>query len=1389
MSKWMMNRAGLLNFWYYDEEVFDFSDGKLLLRGSNGSGKSVTMQSFLPVLLDGKKSPDRLDPFGSKARRMEDYLLGEKEVVDRDERTGYLFLEYKKKDTNQYMTTGIGLQAKRNKPMKFWGFVITDNRRIGFDLELYKTEKSGGETEKIPRSRVELETVIGEGGHIVQTQKEYMALVNKYIFGFDTLEAYEDLIKLLIQLRSPKLSKDFRPTVIYEILEAALPPLTDDDLRHLSDTIEQMDQTKQQIEQLEREWEAIKKVNQAYIQYNQRRLADIGQEWLTTRKKLGNEKKELTSLQEKKIQLEQEIVQTREEQQRLDQQQEVYGKKQERLKSHKIWNLEKELRGEKDKLAEEEEKLQKTESHLSQLSRKEIQLREEKNKSEELVQELEQAITDKLEDMEYSVEEASFTKHAMNVTDYLRVRQTSFDFTVWKKEADNHLKQLTEMVDHFREFDRLKKEYEAKDMERAEEQRKLDRKLQEEKGWARLLEEDIEKKRGEIHEWVQGIAWITDLEKRLQQSSRALQTLYKGTNYDQVKDPFRDAYLQFEDVQRAKRNDLSFQKEKLEEQKIEKEAELKEWRDRKDPEPETAKETKMARQELEKQGHSFIPLYAAVEFHEHVPTEVRKRMESVLLDTGILDALVMNAECEVVHDRVLTSNPVLLQQTLGDYLKPDPEVHSNVSAERVDEVLRSIVVHQDEGSMVIHEDGRYQIGLMKGHALSYKEVRYIGRSARKRYRLERIAEIETELATITAEISDVLLTIHAVDEEMALGKKKLDSFPGDADLKESFHQLENVKFIIARHREQLDNLDQQVRAVYKDYLEKKYVIDEGARQFDLEKTLASYEKAQKEMAYYKDELFGIETLHTKWFNEMRRVNELTERIEEIMYQVDDLRGEFNITKDRIERLKQHVNQIEEQLQQEGADDIRKQIDEVERLLDRISQELVVVNQRLPKRETALSYVERDIESQQIRFEFWTKMENAWAHSFKHEAEYHFVFPKEDLVDSSELDLAEKAKREFGSLVTEKDASRIDGYLTSTYYGQYSDLMEYRMNDYQAHLELPSWMGNELEAEYKPFVELWGQKSNRRIIDLDYQGKRVSPFYIQEVIEKDRERQENLLDEQDQELYEDILFKSVGNKLRSRIRRAKKWTKKMDHLMETRDTSSGLTFSIRWKPRTAEVEEELDTNDLVDLLMQDPRLLKEQDLQKITGHFRSKIMNAKQLLDTKTEGQTLLQVLKEVLDYRKWFSFVLSYRRENEPKRELTNYAFYKFSGGEKAMAMYIPLFTACYSRYQEADEGAPYIISLDEAFAGVDENNIREMFEIVEHLGFNYIMNSQVLWGDYDTISKLAICELVRPKNADFVSVINYQWDGKKLSVRDLEAESLAAGLENTDEEAFENVK
>ena len=93
MNRWKMHRLGFLNFWLYDCEEFWIRDGHFLLRGNNASGKSITTQSFIPFLLDGNKSPERLDPFGSRDRKMEYYLLGDGE---REESTGYLYLELKK---------------------------------------------------------------------------------------------------------------------------------------------------------------------------------------------------------------------------------------------------------------------------------------------------------------------------------------------------------------------------------------------------------------------------------------------------------------------------------------------------------------------------------------------------------------------------------------------------------------------------------------------------------------------------------------------------------------------------------------------------------------------------------------------------------------------------------------------------------------------------------------------------------------------------------------------------------------------------------------------------------------------------------------------------------------------------------------------------------------------------------------------------------------------------------------------------------------------------------------------------------------------------------------------------------------------------------------------
>lgn len=195
------------------------------------------------------------------------------------------------------------------------------------------------------------------------------------------------------------------------------------------------------------------------------------------------------------------------------------------------------------------------------------------------------------------------------------------------------------------------------------------------------------------------------------------------------------------------------------------------------------------------------------------------------------------------------------------------------------------------------------------------------------------------------------------------------------------------------------------------------------------------------------------------------------------------------------------------------------------------------------------------------------------------------------------------------------------------------------------------------------------------------------------------------------------------------------------------------------------------------------MLNPEDFEKLSKHFRSKVEQARRNAND-SAGVSFYQVMKDTLDYRKWFEFQLFSQKNNERRKELTNSVFGTFSGGEKAMSMYVPLFSAVVAKYQGGRADAPRLISLDEAFAGVDSRNIRDMFRLMSEFEFDFIINSQVLWGDSDTLDALAIYQLIRPENAKFVSVMPYLWNGhvKKLLENEEEVELEGAELTETRE-------
>ena len=217
-------------------------------------------------------------------------------------------------------------------------------------------------------------------------------------------------------------------------------------------------------------------------------------------------------------------------------------------------------------------------------------------------------------------------------------------------------------------------------------------------------------------------------------------------------------------------------------------------------------------------------------------------------------------------------------------------------------------------------------------------------------------------------------------------------------------------------------------------------------------------------------------------------------------------------------------------------------------------------------------------------------------------------------------------------------------------------------------------------------------------------------------------------------------------------------------MEDMNTSNKFKLSLKWIPKKASSEEELDIRELTKILGT-PDFMGDEQREKVANHFKESLKKQKRIAEESGAIRSYQGIISDVLDYRQWFDFQLSYSKSLEPKRELTDNAFFRLSGGEKAMAMYIPLFAAVNARYNGADKkDCPRIIALDEAFAGVDDQNIGYMFELIESLKLDYVLNSQVLWGTYESVKSLAIYELIR-QGEEVVLPIKYHWNGKVKSM------------------------
>lgn len=157
-DRWRPTRAGLVNLWRYWDETFTFHRGRLLLRGANGSGKSMALELLLPFLLDADASPGRLTSAAKPRGGLFDRVMT---GTDESARTGFAWVEFARRD--QTFTVGARIrasQATRRAEVDFF----TTSLAVGRELHLLDGTRT-------PLSKKALEEAIGETGRVLQHRR------------------------------------------------------------------------------------------------------------------------------------------------------------------------------------------------------------------------------------------------------------------------------------------------------------------------------------------------------------------------------------------------------------------------------------------------------------------------------------------------------------------------------------------------------------------------------------------------------------------------------------------------------------------------------------------------------------------------------------------------------------------------------------------------------------------------------------------------------------------------------------------------------------------------------------------------------------------------------------------------------------------------------------------------------------------------------------------------------------------------------------------------------------------------------------------------------------------------------------------------------------------
>ncbi|MCF8571238.1 TIGR02680 family protein [Gordonia sp. HY002] len=1315
--RWTPLRLGLVDLFYYDDEQFWFHDGRLLLRGNNGTGKSKVLALTLPFLLDGSTRAHRVEPDADPKKTMEWNLLLAG-THPNSERTGYSWAEFGRVDDDGrpcYTTIGIGLKAATGRGIvKSWFFV--SDRRVG-DLRLLDEQRIVVTQERL---RDELETT--GAGQVYTTQEQYRRAVDEAMFGLGP-ERYGALIDLLIQLRQPQLSKRPDEKALSAALTEALGPPDQALVADVAESFRSLDEEREGVAAATETLHAAQAFLRHYRMYAQVavrrhtsavRQANSGFEWAGRDLSAAQEQLGESMAREETLALAHE--QTREQ-------------------MHVLEGQDKALRS--GPQMRDADRLDQLSGDAAAAEGRAVDAEAEAVRAADRARVDADGETAEADRHATAVDALGrYETRAVAVSAQAGLAADHPDIAYDQAAAERALKRRSEQIRHVRALVADQTEH----LQQAESARRaLDAAEGDETGRAEGLvgardavDEAVDGYRSAVRAYLSGLDAIVLPDNVVDRAQAWARTMSGASPVRAATDEAAaavsaDIHREIADAETVA-STASRERDEIT-------ARIAEHESGRDVEPARPP----GRDPDARRDRRGAPLWRLVGFTRGISDAEQAAAEAALESAGLLDAWVFpDGTVQAGGDVVLGPIGGEVVPALADILEPETEPESGVEPSVIRAVLGRIGWGEEsDAALWVDGDGRWGAGPARGQWRKSR-VEFVGAMAREQRRRSVIAELQEQVVDLDA-------ILNAAGERIAAATRRMDQVDAERDaypavrehelsavherVAAAERELAGARATAAYAREHCEHVTAEVERTGAELAGQAADLDLSTRPADLDVTDAAVTEYAVLLSQVRSAAEAVSDAAVRREDAARRAAESADLARGRDEERGRLRADAAGLRSRYDELHATVGASVAELQERLAAvkaAIDTQADEQDRI-ERLRRDEAAATGTLRQRVADLT--ERREEAASARARTISALREFTMTGLLRVAAPEVTHPSPDAVDewtlTAAVSLARTAEQQLSSVDESDEAWNRSQQRIS---GAWTELTTQM-----------SKLGHQASLETRGDVMLARVRYLHDEVDVDVLTKQLTA---------DVESRERILSARERAILENSLVNEAAAHLHDLLSTADEQIEGMNRELAARRTSTGMQLRVRWRERAdgpaglAAARAVLSRSDAT--WTQEDRAAVGEFLQSRIGEIRE--------ADPEGGWQRHLQ---QALDYRQWHVFAID-RYQNGQWRSASGPA----SGGERALAVSIPLFAAASAHYNSAAPTAPRLILLDEAFAGVDDDSRAKSLGLLATFDLDVVMTSEREWGCYPQVPGLAIAQLSRMDGVDAVGVTRWRWDG-----------------------------